>query len=125
MEEESNICWDKIDSDTFPADSFCAEIRHGKDYYHWKGQRRMVDNHPPKAGTIFMKPEPLTSECQRLCQTIPANTKGYMMDTIESDYQHRIPLAGDPADKGHAKVWEFWNYMEVYGDQADMCEGCA
>ncbi|CAF9922220.1 hypothetical protein IMSHALPRED_005624 [Imshaugia aleurites] len=139
MEEEKKQCWDTGDGN-----EFCAEAMKGKDYYYWNGQKRKVRNHPPADGTVYVKPPRLNDECQRMCQTVPANTVGWMQDTIPSDRDNRINLAtatvcsaqsgvgadmlcAEPGGKvrERPKKWETWNFMETYSDQADMCKGCA
>lgn len=140
MEEEINQrCWDTGDGNTF-----CASSLKGKDYYSWNGQWREVHNHPAKDGTTKMPSPQLNEECQRMCQTIPCNTPGYMQDTLVSDHENKIilrvsqqcqkgvgPLTGSTCDKPgehkktKPKTWETWNYIETYTDQADMCKGCA
>ena len=137
MEEEIKQCWDTGDGN-----EFCAQVYKGKDYYFWNGQKRMVHNHPSAPGTTKMPAPQLNKECQRLCQTVPANTEGWMQDNIPSDHEHKVNLGtattctgheGTPIDwmcrmpslKPTPKVWETWNYIETYSDQADMCTGCA
>lgn len=130
MEEEKHQCWDTGDGN-----KFCAEAKKGKDYYYWNGQKRRVHNHPAKGGTSVVIPPVLNDECQRMCQTVPANTPGYMQDAIPSDYEHKINLATatnctDFTTCGgywpkEAKQWDTWNYIETYSDQADMCPNCA
>ncbi|KAF6227944.1 hypothetical protein HO133_007672 [Letharia lupina] len=136
MEEERKQCWSTGDGN-----EFCAEAMHGKDNYYWNGQKRKVHAHPSAIGTIKMDAAPLVAECQRMCQTVPARTEGYMQDTLVSDYEHKINLATATTCSGSSgvgmgllcegknkvvpKVWDFWNYIETYSDQADMCKGCA
>lgn len=136
MEDERHECWDTGDGN-----KFCVESWAGKDVYHWNGQKRIVHNHPSAPGTLKMPPAQLNEECQRMCQTIPANTEGWMQDVIPSDYEHKINLATATAcseqtgigmatfctgpQRTKPKVWETWNYIETYSDQADMCKGCA
>ena len=136
MEEELKQCWDTGDGN-----EFCAQAYKGKDYYFWNGQKRQVHNHPSAPGTTKMPAPQLNTECQRLCQTIPANTEGWMQDNIPSDHEHKIRLGTGTVCKGHEgtpldwachghllpkpKLWEAWNYIETYSDQADMCTGCA
>ena len=133
-EERKKECWDAGNGN-----EFCVEIVHGKDFYYWNGQKRMVHNHPAVDGTTMTDAPQLNEECQRMCQTVPANTPGFMQDTILSDRDHKINLAtettcspqsdvgmqmceGKYADR--PRVWEFWNYIETYTDQADMCDEC-
>ena len=139
QEETKKQCWSIGDKDTF-----CVQLRTGKDWYSWNGQWRRVHNHPSKEGTSKMPAGQLNEECQRLCQTVPANTPGYMQDAIPSDYEHQIELAHEtpctPSPGGWLsnydacpniptldplKYWMTWNYIETYTDQADMCKGCA
>ena len=140
MEEEKKQCWDTGDGN-----EFCAEANKGKDYYYWNGQKRKVHNHPSAPGTTKVAAPPLNEECQRMCQTVPANTEGYMQDVVPSDHEHKINLAtqtmcdprsgismdlscgdGRPGSlKQPPKTWETWNFIETYTDQADMCKGCA
>ena len=134
-EERKKECWD-----VGRGNEFCVEIHKGKDYYYWNGQKRMVHNHPPASGTTKMAAPELDEECQRMCQTVPANTPGFMQDTILSDHEHKINLATQTTCSSSSgvgmdsfcegrnavppKVWDFWNYVETYTDQADMCRGC-
>ncbi len=143
MEEERKAC-----RETDDGNKFCAEFKKGKDYYFWNGQKRRVHNHPAETGMKFVTPPVLNQECQRMCQTIPANTPGYMMDALPFDHAHKLnlakatvcnPKANDgpptagicdwpgqpPKASKHPKVWETWNYIETYTDQADMCPECA
>ena len=128
QEEEKHQCWDTGDGN-----KFCAEAMKGKDFYYWNGQKRRVHNHPSKGGTSYVIPPVLDDECQRMCQTVPANTPGYMQDAIPSDYEHKISLANATKCVGREcgsipvkeKHWDTWNYIETYSDQADMCPKCA
>ena len=139
MEEEKKQCWDTGDGN-----EFCAEAMKGKDYYYWNGQKRRVRNHPPADGTTYTTPSKLNEECQRMCQTVPANTEGWMQDVVPSDRANKVNLAtatvcsatggllqddvcAEPGGRMRQvpKVWETWNYIETYTDQADMCKGCA
>ena len=136
MQDEYKQCWQTDDGN-----QFCMEAKHGKDFYYWNGQKRGVHNHPPAAGTLYTASSDLDGQCQRMCQTIPARTEGVMQDTIVSNHSSKITLAEatncteasirpffygtcDPGDD-IAKVWEAWNYIETYSDQADMCPHCA
>ena len=140
MEEERKECWDTGDGN-----EFCAEVYKGKDFYYWNGQKRRVWNHPPAGNTTAIQQPLLNDECQRMCQTVPANTKGYMQDVVPSDREHKLNLATAtacsaetgvsislvcdyPWEKPHhmiPKVWETFNYIETYTEEADMCKGCA
>ena len=139
-EESEKQCWDTGDGNTF-----CVQPRKGEDWYSWNGQWRRTHNHPSKEGTVKMPAAPLNEECQRMCQTLPANTPGFMLDNIPSDHENKIELGHvtkctpspgggwlssydacwtiPPLDK--PQVWDTWNYIETYSDQADMCDGCA
>ena len=117
----------------------------GKDFYYWNGQKRRVKNHPPEVETTYVTPAALTDECERMCQTVPANTEGWMQDVVISDREHKINLATatkcngelgiwiyttcdepwEPDHKTFPKKWETFNYIETYSDQADMCAQCA
>ena len=142
MEWERKQCWQTGDGNEFCADAFM-----GNDYYYWNGQKRKVVNHPPAGKTTYIKQPLLFDTCQRLCQTIPANTPGFMQDAIPYDHEHKLNLATgtvcageEPAPganlhwfcdytwekpkKNIPKVWETWNSIETYTDQADMCKGC-
>lgn len=142
MEWERKQCWKTDDGNKFCADAFM-----GKDYYYWNGQKRKVHNHPPPGLTTYAEQPLLFDTCQRLCQTIPANTPGYMQDAIPYDHDHKLNLetgavcageTGMPGVNMHLmcdytweqpkktipKVWETWNLIETYTDQADMCKGC-
>lgn len=142
MEEEKKECWDTGDGN-----EFCAETMKGKDNYYWNGQKRRVHNHPAASGMTSVRGPDLDKECQRMCQTVPANTDGWMQDMIPSDHENKInlatatqcnkhsgvwmaPICGDVTHPGFItgqppKVWETWNYIETYSDQADMCKKCA
>ena len=133
MEEEKKQCWATDDGN-----EFCGEVKKGKDYYYWNGQKRKVRNHPAASGTKNTSAPHLDDECQRMCETVPARTVGWMQDTIPSNHSNKINLATatvcDPRSAvgmglscgGETpKVWETWNYIETYSDQADMCKGCA
>lgn len=136
MEEDTEKqCWDTGDGN-----EFCVQVIKGKDFYYWNGQKRRVHNHPPPGGTVMVKPKQLTEECERMCQTIPGLTQGTMMDTIESDRAHKNNIATASMCSPQSgigmgltctqklqgpKTWDFWNYIETYYDQADMCDGCA
>ena len=143
MEEERKECWQTGDGN-----EFCVQLHHGKDYYFWNGQKRRVVNHPPEGNTTYIMQPRLFDECQRMCQTIPANTPGYMLDAIPYDHEHKLNLAtasvcaGEQTAPGASlkwmcdytwekpkktipKKWDTWNYIETYTDQADMCKGCA
>ena len=136
MEDKYKQCWQTDDEN-----QFCMEAKGGKDFYYWNGQKRGVRNHPPAAGTLYTASAELDGQCQRMCQTVPARTVGVMQDTIVSNHSSKITLAEsticteanirpyfygtcDPGDDIQ-KVWEAWNYIETYSDQADMCKGCA
>lgn len=133
-EDREKECWDAGNGN-----EFCVEIKHGKDYYYWNGQKRMVHNHPPAKGTTGIMGPQLDEECQRMCQTVPANTAGFMQDTILSDRDHKINLATetpcssksgvsmgmcDYKGVNETQTWDYWNYIETYTDQADMCKEC-
>ena len=142
QEERRKECWHTSDGNTF-----CFQLRGGKDFYYWNGQWRQVHNHPAKEGTTKMAFDPLNDECQRMCQTVPGNTPGYMQDVYPSDHEHKIVLVkstqctpspgtlwtsvdaclwpGNNPAKNPPRVWDTWNYIETYTDQADMCEWCA
>ena len=141
QEDVKKQCWETGDGHTF-----CVKVKSGKDWYGWDGQWRKVHNHPAKEGTGKMPPGKLNEECQRICQTMPANTPGYMLDVVPSDHEHKIELArstvctpsgggtsnwdacpwpGSNTRANPPRIWDTWNYIETYTDQADMCHGCA
>ena len=142
MEWERKQCWQTGDGNEFCADAFM-----GNDYYYWNGQKRKVQNHPPAAETTLFKQPLLFDTCQKFCQTIPANTPGYMQDAIPYDHDNKLNLATGTVCAGEEqmpganmhmlcdytyekpkktipRVWETWNSIETYTDQADMCKGC-
>ena len=134
MQEEYKKCWRTDDGN-----EFCAKASQGKDFYFWNGQERMVRNHPPASGTLVTNSPELDGQCQRMCQTVPARTSGWMQDTIVSNHSSKIQLAEATLCKEKSvrpewygtcehevpKFWEAWNYIETYSDQADMCQHCA
>ena len=135
MEEDKKECWDTGDGN-----EFCFEAHKGNDYYYWNGQKRMVHNHPAQHGTDKVPQPQLNEQCQQMCQAVPG-IMAKKQDVIPSDHEDKIDLAtattcdkhtgvgmdtfceGDLVEK--PRVWEAWNYIETYSDQADMCRRCA